>query len=62
MRELISDHGREFGAHRIHDDGSWSSEFKGLLKKCGIKPILARVKHPQTNEKFERVFGEYKKA
>jgi len=49
LRELILDHGSEFGAHRIHDDGSWNSEFKDHLKKYGIKPILARVKHPQTN-------------
>jgi putative transposase len=61
MRELILDHGSEFGAHRIHDDGSWNSEFKDHLKKYGIKPILARVKHPQTNGKLERFFGEYVK-
>jgi hypothetical protein len=24
MSELILDHGSEFGAHRIHDDGSWN--------------------------------------
>jgi putative transposase len=61
MRELILDHGSEFGAHRICDDGSWSSDFKDHLDKYGIKPILARVKHPQTNGKLERFFGEYKK-
>jgi len=61
MRELIMDHGAEFGAHRIHDDGSWSSEFKDHLERHGIKPILARVKHPQTNGKLERFFGEYKR-
>ena len=37
LRELILDHGSEFGAHRIHDDGSWNSEFKDHLKKYGIK-------------------------
>jgi len=26
--ELILDHGSEFGAHRIHDDGSWNSDSK----------------------------------
>jgi putative transposase len=57
MRELILDHGSESGAHRIHDDGSWNSKFKDHLKKYGIKPILARVKHPQTNGKLERFFG-----
>jgi putative transposase len=61
MREIILDHGSEFGAHRIHDDGSWNGDFKAHLEKYGIKPILARVKHPQTNGKLERFFGEYKK-
>jgi len=61
MRELIMDHGAEFGAHRIHEDGKWDSEFKRHLEKHGIKPILARVKHPQTNGKLERWFGEYKR-
>ncbi|MDI9616886.1 MAG: IS481 family transposase, partial [Methanothrix sp.] len=59
MRELILDHGSEFGAHRIHDDGTWSSDFKNHIENYGIKPILARVKHPQTNGKLERFFGEY---
>jgi putative transposase len=61
MRELILDHGSEFGAHRIRDDGGWNSYFKDHLEKYGIKPILARVNHPQTNGKLERFFGEYKK-
>ena len=41
--------------------GSWKSEFNRSPKKYGIKPILARVKHPQTNGKLERFFGEYMK-
>jgi len=60
MKELILDYGSEFGAYRIHDDGSWKSDFKNNLEKCGIRPILARVKHPQTNGKLERFFGEFK--
>jgi putative transposase len=61
MRELIMDHGSEFGAHRVRNDGSWNSDFKNHLEKYGIKPILARMKHPQTNGKLERFFGEYMK-
>jgi len=61
MRELILDHGAEFGAHRVHEDGKWDSEFKRHLERYGIKPILARVNHPQTNGKLERWFGEYQK-
>jgi len=33
IRELILDHGSKFGVDRIHDDGSWNSEFKDDLKK-----------------------------
>jgi putative transposase len=61
MRELIMDHGAEFGAHRVREDGYWDSDFKQHLERHGIRPILARVKHPQTNGKLERWFGEYKK-
>ena len=61
LRELIMDHGSEFGAHRINEDGTWTSEFKKCLEEHGIKPILARVKHPQTNGKLERWFGTYRK-
>lgn len=46
MKEQILDHGSEFEAHRIHDDGTRSGEFKDHLEKFGIKPILAKVKHP----------------
>ena len=48
------DHGSEFGAHRINKDGSWESEFKRKIGELGIKPILARVRHPQTNGKLEK--------
>ena len=40
MRELILDQGSEFGAHRIRDDGSWSSDFKDHLEKYGILRFL----------------------
>jgi len=61
MRELIMDHGAEFGAHRVHEDGKWDSDFKKHIERHGIKPILAKVKHPQTNGKLERWFGEYQR-
>ena len=53
LRELIMDHGSEFGAHRVPENGKWEGQFKTHLEKHGIKPILARVKHPQTNGKLE---------
>ncbi len=61
MRELIMDHGAEFGAHRRDEKGEWDSEFKQHIVNLGIKPILARVKHPQTNGKIEKWFGTYRR-
>jgi len=61
MRELIMDHGSEFGAHRINEKDEWDSEFKQHILKYEIKPILARVKHPQTNGKIEKWFDTYQR-
>jgi putative transposase len=61
MRELIMDHGAEFGAHRRDENGEWDSEFKKHIVNLGIKPILARVKHPQTNGKLEKWFDTYQR-
>jgi putative transposase len=61
LRELIMDHGSEFGAHRINEKGEWNSEFKDYLLHYGIKPILARVNHPQTNGKIEKWFDFYRR-
>lgn len=61
LRELIMDHGSEFGAHRRDENGNWDSEFKKHIVNLGIKPILARVKHPQTNGKIEKWFDTYQR-
>jgi putative transposase len=61
LRELILDHGSEFGAHKINEDGSWNSEFKRHVEALGIKLILAAVRHPQTNGKVEKWFHTYKR-
>ena len=61
LRELIMDHGSAFGAHRRDENGYWDSEFKRYLETNGIRPILARVKHPQTNGKIEKWFHAYKR-
>jgi len=50
-----------FGAHRINKDGSWDSEFKRHIEALGIKPILAGVRHPQTNGRIEKWFHTYKR-
>jgi putative transposase len=59
IREIIMDHGSEFGAHRRDENGYWDSEFKQYLESKEIQPILARVKHPQTNGKIEKWFHAY---
>jgi putative transposase len=61
MRELIMDHGTEFGGNRILENGNSNSRFRKHLKGLGIKPIMARVKHPQTNGKLEKWFDTYRR-
>jgi len=61
LRELIMDHGSEFGAHRREENGEWDSEFKQYILNLAIHPILARVKHPQTNGKIEKWFDAYRR-
>lgn len=61
MKELIMDHGSEFGACHVNEEGRWDNGFKQYLKICGIKPILTSVKYKQTNGKIKRFFREYKR-
>jgi putative transposase len=55
IRECISDHGTQF----IKQEGMQSS-FADFLKEQGIKQILCRIKHPQSNGKVEKFFDLYK--
>jgi len=55
IKQCISDHGTQF----IKQEGMKSS-FKDFLDKQGIKQILCRIKHPQSNGKVERWFRSYK--
>jgi putative transposase len=61
MRELIMDHGTEFGGNRIQENGNPNSRFKKHLEELGIKPIMARVKHPHANGKLEKWFDTYRR-
>jgi transposase InsO family protein len=58
----VFDHGSEFRAHIIHDDGSWNGGFNDHLKRYDIKPISARVMHPRTNGKLERFSGSLRES
>jgi putative transposase len=44
----------------VHENGNWDGDFKQYLEIYDKSPILIGIKHPQTNGKLERFFGEYK--
>lgn len=48
---ILTDHGVQFHEH---------GQFEDFCEKNGIKHLLGRVHHPQTNGKIERWFGTYK--
>ena len=56
IKQCISDHGVQFISNVDGD-----SRFKAFLNAKGIKQILCRVKHPQSNGKIERWFETYDK-
>ena len=55
IKQCISDHGAQF----IHNLGG-ESRFKAFLESQGIKHILCKIKHPQSNGKVEKWFQIYK--
>jgi putative transposase len=55
-REILTDHGTQFVSARDRENAQHT--FKAFLELNGIKHIVARIKHPQTNGKIERFFGE----
>jgi putative transposase len=54
IKQCISDHGAQF---ICNVDGD--SRFNAFLDANGIKQILCRIKHPQTNGKIEKWFDLY---
>ena len=54
IKQCICDHGTQF----IKQEGMESS-FKDFLDENGIKQILCRIKHPQSNGKVEKFFDLY---
>lgn len=57
IKQCISDHGSQFVCNMMDA----SSQFKDYLKNNGIKQILCKIKHPQSNGKVERWFASYDK-
>lgn len=58
---IITDRGAHFYANKIGKKKKGKSEFQKALEQFGIKHIVARPRHPQTNGKIERWFGSYKR-
>ena len=52
---ILTDNGTQFTPARAE-----KGPFTEFCEKHGIKHILGRVHHPQTNGKIERWFGTYK--
>ena len=61
IREIITDHGAQFYANKRDKEGEAEHSFEQYLKSQGVKHILCRYNHPQSNGKVERWFQEYKK-
>lgn len=61
IREVITDHGSEFYAMRRDEDGQSKHPFERYCAEKGIRHILCKVKHPQTNGKQERFHATYEK-
>jgi putative transposase len=53
-REILTDRGSQFYANEGERKEKGISQFEAYLASLGIKHILARVNHPQTNGKLER--------
>jgi len=58
-REILTDRGSQFYANEGERKEKGVSQFEAYLADNGIKHILCRVNHPQTNGKLERFYGVY---
>jgi len=55
--EILTDRGTQFYASESERKEKGISQFEQYLADRGIKHILCRVNHPQTNGKLERFYG-----
>ena len=61
IEQVITDHGSQFCANKKDRSGNSESSFEAFLTESGIRHIMARVKHPQTNGKVEKWYDLYEK-
>ena len=58
LASILTDRGTQFYATESEAKKKGASKFEQRLVELDIKHILARVRHPQTNGKLERLHGE----
>jgi putative transposase len=58
---IITDRGACFYANKLDKNKEAKCKFQEELELLGIRHIVARAHHPQTNGKIERWFGTYKR-
>ena len=58
---IMTGHDSQFHANASEAKRKGASDFEKRLVGLGIHQILARVKHPQTNGKLERLYGEIRR-
>jgi putative transposase len=61
LREVITDHGSEFYANKRGKDGNAKHRFEEFCRAQGIRQILCRYNHPQSNGKLEKWFDLYRR-
>ena len=49
---IMADHGSQFFADEADGHRRWEAAFKSKLKRLGIRHVVARIAHPQTNGKI----------
>ena len=60
-KQFHSDHGSQFICNEKEGKKQGESEFSKVLKDYRVKQIFARVKHPQSNGKVERLIATIKR-
>ena len=58
--QILTDHGSQFYANEKAESKRGVSGFETELVNLGIKQVMARIRHPQTNGKIERFHSEIK--
>jgi len=59
ISEVITDHGSQFYANKRNKKGYAKHSFENYCREKGIKHILCKYKHPQSNGKLEMWFHTY---